>query len=224
MFLYFAIEELIPISFFGIVTFIVQFLYEPDQLPSKMAVIFFTFLIVFWASTFEAIWKKKEVEFQTIFGLEELEQAEIELVGFIGKPKRSIATDKINELQYSSASAWVRFGFGLAMVCVFIVIELIIIIYLQLLVYDFEQSGSLPQIQFLEMEVFIPALIWVVIGMCLDQIFRPFAFKFTKWENHKYLSQFEASFIIKSRNFFNDRPIFLDSEQIGIPFRNCFRQ
>lgn len=73
MFLYFAIEELIPISFFGIVTFIVQFLYEPDQLPSKMAVIFFTFLIVFWASTFEAIWKKKEVEFQTIFGLEELE-------------------------------------------------------------------------------------------------------------------------------------------------------
>lgn len=33
-----------------------------------------------------------------MFGLEEAEVDDVELVGFIGKPKRSIATDKLNEL------------------------------------------------------------------------------------------------------------------------------
>lgn len=43
-------------------------------------------------------------------------------------------------------------------------------------------------IEFIELPVLIPALIWVFCGILLDNIYRPVAFFLTKWENHKYLS------------------------------------
>lgn len=134
-----------------------------------------------------------------MFGLEEIETDPIEIVGFIGRPKRSIATDKLNELQYSSKETWLKFFFNLFLVLIFVVIEIIIIVGLQFLSLELEKNPDVPVIDFIELSVFIPALIWVFIGILLDNIYRPFAFFLTKWENHKYLSQFETSFIIKSK-------------------------
>lgn len=48
----------------------------------------------------------------------------------MGKPKRSIANDKLNDLQYSSKETWFKFFFNLILVAIFLVIEIIIIVAL----------------------------------------------------------------------------------------------
>lgn len=110
------------------------------------------------------------------------------MIGFIGKPKRSIANDKLNDLQYSSGETWFKFFFNLILVAIFLVIEIVIIVALQVLTLELEKDPNIPTIEFIELPVLIPALIWVFIGILLDNIYRPVAFFLTKWENHKYLS------------------------------------
>jgi hypothetical protein len=81
-----------------------------------------------------------------------------------------------------------KFFFNLFLVLIFVVIEIIIIVALQFLSLELEKNPDVPVIDFVELSVFIPALIWVFIGILLDTVYRPFAFFLTKWENHKYLS------------------------------------
>ncbi|CAK80458.1 unnamed protein product (macronuclear) [Paramecium tetraurelia] len=215
MFLQFFVHELLPISYFGILTFIVQILYDVEALANKVSIIFFTIMIVFWSSTFQALWIRQEMQFQTMFGLEDMELNQVELIGFVGKPKRSIANDKLNDLQYSSKETWFKFFFNMILVAIFLVIEIVIIVALQLLSLYLENNPDVPNIEFIELSVFIPALIWVFIGILLDNIYRPVAFFLTKWENHKYLSQFETSFIIKNL-------LFSTVNRLGQPFIIAF--
>jgi hypothetical protein len=61
-----------------------------------------------------------------------------------------------------------------------------------------EKEDELPWIDFFDLNVVIPTAVWLIMSLFVDEIFKPIAFRLTKWENHKFLSTFETSYISKS--------------------------
>lgn len=87
-------------------------------------------MILLWSSVFNIQWRNAETKFAIVYGQEDVEDDETELISFKGKAMRSIATDKMNDLYEAEWWTWFRFIFTLVFISIFMIIEVVAMYYL----------------------------------------------------------------------------------------------
>lgn len=126
-----------------------------------------------------------------------MDEDKTQLIDFKGVNRRSLATDDMNDLYIPEYRTWFKFFLSLIAILLFIVVEIAVIIGMFYFMLYLETDPDIPYTDFVALEILIPVAIWMVMALFFDEVFRPLALALTRWENHKYLSGFETSYIIK---------------------------
>ena len=150
-----------------------------------------------WSNAFVLRWRRKELLFAIKYGQLDFEHDEQERSLFHGTCKRSLSNDQMNVLSYSNKKKYSKIALAWFLSLVLIVINMVFAALFFELVVAFYQAQVFVVFGFLRLDIVIPAFLNNMLNQFFTEIFTSFALKYTKFENHRTLSLFESSFIMK---------------------------
>jgi anoctamin-10 len=181
-------------SFFGVVVFVLQRIYQPDNQIIIITNIIYCIYVTIWAAVFIEFWKRKENCLAIKWGQTKYEGDEVRRPQFSGTARRSLIDDEMDDVYYDPNKRYKFFVFSILITSVFICLVIsevlgIIVLRWQLtneLVFNgFDLAGPVcSSINAVQIQIF-------------NVIFNKVAIRLNNLENHRTQSDYESSLIIK---------------------------
>lgn len=159
--------------------------------------IFICISIGIWSNAFVLRWGRKELQFAIKYGQLDFEQDEQERSLFHGTYKRSLVTDQMNVLSYSTKKKYSKIALAFLVSMILITINTVFVVLFFELVILLNSKAIFSELGFLRLDIAVPAFLNNILSQFFFEIFTDFALKYTKFENHRTLSLFERNYITK---------------------------
>jgi anoctamin-10 len=191
---YWTIFLIFP-SIIGIPAFIMQVIFDGNEEEADASNAFFAGFVIIWSALFYEAWKRREVRFAVIWGQIDFEEDEVERVDFVGIWRRSPINDR-KEYYFSSFRRGLRILVGIIVTLMLLGLVLLSIWgLLELRTYLFKKyEGEWFQNYTITVVSTINAFQIVIF----NQIYNYIAFVMTGFENHKTITAYEQSLILKT--------------------------
>ncbi len=179
------------LGFIGLVVFILQqsFLNANQILAYKIITLVYVILVLMWIVLFGEFWKREQALFAMRYGQLTLsEQEEKVKPGFVGNYIRDLGSNNFNILEFPSIKRAMRMLWTFAVS--FVLIVLSVGTTLMILWWRKSFQGNFYQSLF-------PILVNSIQIVIFNLVYHFLAVRFTNYENHKTIQEYEDSLILK---------------------------
>lgn len=185
-------------SFIGVVIFILQRLYDAEDIIVIVSNAVYCIYVATWATSFIEYWKRKESCLAINWGQTDYQEDEVPRPQFHGESRRSPVDDDMDDVFFDPKKRYLRFVFSGFVTVIFIGMVVTCVIFIILL--RWELTGTLV---ILGTDVSGPlcSLLNAFQIQVFNFIFNRVAVKLNNLENHRTQSEYEDSLIVKSYLF-----------------------
>ena len=199
-FLNFLTVMLVIPSLIGIISFVIQVVYDIDDndwqgdVADLNHAIFCLFLVC-WATALYEYWKQQEAKYAILWGQTDFVEDQVERIDFHGTLRRSPIDDR-REIYFSSWSRMLRVLLSTCVTLFMIFIVLVLIVAMFAL-----KEWMIEEFRGEFLENYVSTIVSTLNAFQIfffNQLYNYIAFWLTKFENHKTQTAFERSLITKT--------------------------
>ncbi|CAD8057339.1 unnamed protein product [Paramecium sonneborni] len=192
-------KMLLKIAFIALGCNLVQWVIQDDKTDLNYLLrIIFAFVQIQWTNLFVVIWQKKQLIFNLQFGQSGKDEIQVQRSNFIGKNRRSVENDQLNNVGIDELELYSRMVLATLILILLILLYSGVVICLYILTIalklKMQEDKTVRDTTF---EVMVTATINIVIIQFLDKVYDIIATKLTDFENQKTVKDYEESFVTK---------------------------
>ncbi|CAD8131835.1 unnamed protein product [Paramecium octaurelia] len=192
-------KMLLKIAFIALGCNLVQWVIQDDNSDlTYLLRIIFAFVQIQWTNLFVVIWQKQQMIFNLQFGQSGKDEIQVQRSNFIGKHRRSVENDQMNNVGINELELYSRMVLATLILMLLILLYCGIVICLYILTIalklKMQEDKTIRDATF---EVMVTATINIVIIQFLDRVYNIIATRLTDFENQKTVKDYEESFVTK---------------------------